>query len=97
MINLISEEQKIFLRRNYKMRLIVLIFSFLCLFIFISVAFVLPPFFLSLEKEKIAKIKLNTLKDSENILSSQELEAIISDTNGKLSFLKNSEKDSFGV
>lgn len=97
MINLIPNQEKKKMRRDFYHRLAVLFLVMLSFSIFVAILALLPSYFLSVSKINIANQKLETQKDEPTPLFNQETSEMIKDLNLKLNLVENAEKNKFTV
>lgn len=87
MINILPQEEKQALRREYRMRFAVVVSVLLALtFLFASIMLV-PPYLLSLSKDSLAENRLATWNSLNKDISILDTTEIITDTNTKLGLL----------
>ena len=92
MINILPQEEKRALRREYRMRFVVVVCILLFLtFLFASIMLV-PPYLLSLSKDSLAENRLATWNALNKDISLLDTTEIITDTNTKLGLLSGTRQ-----
>lgn len=97
MINLIPNQEKKKMVRQFYYRLVILFLAMLSVSFFIATLALLPAYFFSSSKYKIASGKLDMQKAESAPLFDKETEAIIKDINNKLNLIENAQKNKFLV
>src|SRR3989344_4096745 len=97
MINLIPNQEKKKMVRDFYYRLTIVFLGMLCVSLFIAILALLPAYLLSVSKNNIAKEKLEAQKNEPAPPFNQETLAMIKDLNLKLNLIENAEKDKFSV
>jgi|SRR3989338_1457901 len=97
MINLIPNQEKKKMIKDFYYRLTVVFLVMLCVSLFIAMLALLPAYLLSVAKNNIAEEKLETQKNEIAPPFNQETLAMMADLNLKLSLIENAEKDKFSV
>ena len=87
MINVLPEELKKKLRKEYWIRLASVVVSFLALSSVIAIALVFPSYFFSVEKSNIANSKLEAFNQANPEVATNDLNKSITDINSKLALL----------
>ena len=97
MINLIPNQEKKKMVKDFYFKLSFLSILMLCFSLFIAILALLPAYFLSSSRNNINSQKLETQKNEPVPLFDQETSAIIKDINTKLNLIESAEKNKFSV
>lgn len=92
-VNVLSEEEKNILNKEYWKRFTITFFTFCSSFIIIFMFLLLPAYFLSASKQQIEEEKLNVFNSNNKDLPNLDLNSIINDTNNKLKLLSSVKPD----
>ena len=95
MINLIPNEDKKKMSKDFYIRLTVIFFVMLSISFLIASVLILPSYFLSSTEKKLINTKLEIQKNEQNILLDQNTIIAIKDLENKLSLIKNTRKNDF--
>jgi Tfp pilus assembly protein PilN len=97
MINLIPNQDKKNMAKNFYLRLTALSFGMFGICVLFATASMLPAYFMSLTKKNFAEIKLETQKNEVVPAPDQQSLATIKSLNLQLSLIENVEKNKFYV
>jgi Tfp pilus assembly protein PilN len=97
MINLIPNQEKKKMTKDFYFRLVVVSFVMLGFSIFVGSTTILPSFFLSVVRKNVANAKLETQKKEPIPDLDQKTLDIIKDLENKLSLVENAEKNKFNI
>ena len=87
MFNLLLESEKKTLQTEYKLRLVISVFTAIALLALTSILLLLPPYTLSVSKENLAEKKLSELRVENAKKQDSKLLATIKDADRKISLL----------
>lgn len=90
-INILPLQEKKFLRRKYKSRLVTVFLNLFSLVGVLSIILLLPSYMLSSSKENIAEERLESFNISNPEIVTMDLEKTISDINKKLLFISKND------
>ena len=97
MINLIPNEEKKKMVKAFYYRLAVLLLAVLGTCAFIAFVSILPAYFASVTKNKLAESKLQAEKSEEALLPDEGTLKVVDDLKEKLNLIENRNKDKFIV
>lgn len=97
MINLIPNQEKKKMVKDFYLRFAFVCITMLCVSMVIAILGILPAYFFSNSKNKIANDKLELQKNDPMPLFDQQTSDLIKDINSKLSLVENAEKNKFSV
>ncbi len=86
MINLLPEEEKISIKREYARRLIVVIGIFIFMLVFSAIILLLPSYFPLSSQKQSFESQLNAAKQGLSRENADEIESTVKNLNGKLVF-----------
>ena len=97
MINLIPNEEKKVMIRDFYLRLLVVSFVIFAFAIFVASVAILPAYFISSTQKNLASEKLDIQKNESLPLVDQETATAIKDLKSKLILIENASKNKFVV
>lgn len=97
MINLIPNQEKKKMVKDFYFRLAFLSVCMLSIAVFIAVLSLLPAYFFSNSKNSVANKKLEIQKNDPMPLFDQETSTVVQDINTKIIVIENAEKNKFSI
>jgi len=91
MFNLLPKEEKATIRREYRVRLAVVVLWFSFVTVIVSSLLLLPAYFLSSQKEKAALRQAETLTKSVEAAEAANLEKVLVGVKGKLAYVDSEQ------
>lgn len=88
-VNVLPEEEKSILKREYWKRFSIVLTTFIISIIFIAILLLLPSYFLTLTKQRIAEAKLDEFNTQNVNLTSKDLDKATEDINNKTALLSS--------
>ncbi len=97
MINLIPNQEKKKMMKDFYYRLAVLFLLMLCVSLLIAGFALVPSYFLSVSKVNIARENLETQKSEPAPVFNQDASAMVKDLNSKLNLVENAERVKYTI